>query len=557
MPTRGTRRKVSCGEGAAAPRPAARPCPAACGQLAVTRAIRTPVHCPVDNSVVDRFVSCLAVLTSAICHGVIGAATLGVDVQDRRGGRDESVYDYDLLVIGSGPGGQKAAIGAAKLGKRVAVAERRDMMGGVCVNTGTIPSKTLREAVLYLTGFSQRDMYGASYRVKAEITIGDLLARTQHVVGREVEVIRHQLLRNHVEILGGTAHFDDPHTVSVHGPARGDHNTVTAEKIILATGTKPARPSHVEFDDARVLDSDSVLRLEQVPNSMVVVGAGVIGIEYASMFAALGTRVTVVEKRPSMLEFCDPEVVESLKFHLRDQAVTFRFGEEVDKVEITPRGTVTSLASGKRVAADMVMYSAGRGGVTEELQLEKAGLSTDDRGRIKVDDHYRTEVEHIYAVGDVIGFPALAATSMDQGRLAAYHAFGEPAKGMTELQPIGIYSIPEVSYVGATEVDLTRDSIPYEVGVSRYRELARGQIAGDSYGMLKLLVSTEDLKLLGVHIFGTNATEMVHIGQAVMGCGGTVEYLVDAVFNYPTFSEAYKVAALDVINKLRALSQFR
>src|SRR5436305_2136624 len=258
-----------------------------------------------------------------------------------------------------------------------------------------------------------------------------------------------------------------------------------------------------------------------------------------------------------MLESCAPEVVESLTFLLRDQSVTSRFGEEVAKVEIAPKGTITSLASGKRVAADMVMYSAGRQGVTEELHLDKAGLEADSRGRIRVDAHYRSHVEHIYAVGDVIGFPALAATSMDQGRLAAYHAFGEPAKGMTDLQPIGIYSIPEVSYVGATEVELTKNAIPYEVGVSRYRELARGQIAGDSYGMLKLLVSTDDLKLLGVHIFGTSATELVHIGQAVMGCGGTVEYLVDAVFNYPTFSEAYKVAALDVMNKLRALSQFR
>jgi NAD(P) transhydrogenase len=466
------------------------------------------------------------------------------------------VYDYDLLVIGSGPGGQKAAIAGAKLGKRVAVAERRDMMGGVCVNTGTIPSKTLREAVLYLTGFSQRDMYGASYRVKSEITIGDLLARTQHVVGREVEIIRSQLLRNHVDILGGTAQFDDQHTVSVHGTARGDHNTVTAEKIVIATGTRPARPSHVEFDNERVLDSDSVLQIQQVPNSMVVVGAGVIGIEYASMFAALGTRVTVVEKRPAMLDFCDPEVVESLKFHLRDQSVTFRFGEEVEKVEVTPRGTVTSLASGKRVAADMVMYSAGRQGVTAELHLEKAGLSADNRGRIKVDEHYRTEVEHIYAVGDVIGFPALAATSMDQGRLAAYHAFGEPARELQSLQPIGIYTVPEISYCGKTEAELTKEAVPYEVGMSRYRELARGAIVGDSYGMLKLLVSTEDRTLLGVHVFGTNATDLVHIGQAIMGCGGTVNYLVDTVLNYPTLSEAYKVAALDATNKIRAVNMF-
>ena len=294
-----------------------------------------------------------------------------------------------------------------------------------------------------------------------------------------------------------------------------------------------------------------------MPGSLVVVGAGVIGIEYASMFAALGTRVTVVEKRPAMLEFCDPEVVESLKFHLRDQAVTFRFGEEVEKVEITPRGTVTSLASGKRVAADMVMYSAGRQGVTDELDLEKAGLSADNRGRIdgrRAVPHRRSP--HIFAVGDVIGFPALAATSMDQGRLAAYHAFGEPVRELRELQPIGIYTVPEISFCGLTEAELTRDAVPYEVGMSRYRELARGAIVGDSYGMLKLLVHTEDRTLLGVHVFGTNATELVHIGQAIMGCGGTVDYLVDTVLNYPTLSEAYKVAALDVTNKLRALRAF-
>jgi NAD(P) transhydrogenase len=468
------------------------------------------------------------------------------------------VYDYDLLVIGSGPGGQKAAIAAAKLGKRVAVAERRDMIGGVCVNTGTIPSKTLREAVLYLTGFAQRDMYGASYRVKSEITIADLMARTQHVVGHEVEVIRNQLMRNHVDILGGTAQFEDPHTVTVHGAARGDHNTVTADKIVIATGTRPARPPEVEFDDEEyhVVDSDAVVRLKRVPTSMVVVGAGVIGIEYASMFAALGTKVTVVEKRTNMLEFCDPEVVESLKFHLRDQAVTFRFGEEVSRVENTAKGTVTTLASGKKIPADMVMYSAGRQGVTDELHLDKANLTADKRGRISVDERYRTEVGHIYAVGDVIGFPALAATSMDQGRLAAYHAFDEPARELHGLQPIGIYTVPEISFCGKTEAELTGSSTPYEVGMSRYRELARGAIVGDSYGMLKLLVSTEDRTLLGVHVFGTNATDLVHIGQAIMGCGGTVDYLVDTVLNYPTLSEAYKVAALDVTNKIRALQAY-
>ena len=369
--------------------------------------------------------------------------------------------------------------------------------------------------------------------------------------------MRSQLMRNRVELYVGHARFIDEHTIHVDDPNRAERINVSGRNFVIATGTKPARPTGVEFDENRVLDSDGILDLKSIPTSMVVVGAGVIGIEYASMFAALGTKVTVVEKRPNMLEFCDPEIIEALKFHLRDLAVTFRFGEEVTAVDVGSAGTVTTLASGKQIPAETVMYSAGRQGQTEHLDLPNAGLEADNRGRIFVDDNYQTKVDHIYAVGDVIGFPALAATSMDQGRLAAYHAFGEPCKGMTELQPIGIYSIPEVSYVGATEVDLTKDAVPYEVGVSRYRELARGQIAGDSYGMLKLLVSTEDLRLLGVHIFGTNATEMVHIGQAVMGCGGTVEYLVDAVFNYPTFSEAYKVAALDVMNKLRALSQFR
>ena len=467
------------------------------------------------------------------------------------------MQEYDLVVVGSGPGGQKAAIAAAKLGKSVAVIERGLMLGGVCVNTGTIPSKTLREAVVYLTGMSQRELYGSSYRVKEKITPADLLARTQYVIGREIDTIRNQLMRNRIELYTGHARFVDEHTLLIEDPGRGDRVTVSGEYIVLATGTRPLRPAGVEFDEERVLDSDGILDLKSLPASMVVVGAGVIGIEYASMFAALGCKVTVVEKRDKMLDFCDPEIVEALRFHLRDLAVTFRFGEEVVGVDVGESGTVTTLASGKQIPAETVMYSAGRQGQTDNLDLPNAGLEADARGRIFVDDNYQTKVDHIYAVGDVIGFPALAATSMDQGRLAAYHAFGEPCHAMTELQPIGIYSIPEVSYVGATEVDLTKDAIPYEVGVSRYRELARGQIAGDSYGMLKLLVSTEDLRLLGVHIFGTNATEMVHIGQAVMGCGGSVEYLVDAVFNYPTFSEAYKVAALDVMNKLRALKQFK
>ncbi|MEJ2860321.1 Si-specific NAD(P)(+) transhydrogenase [Actinomycetospora flava] len=464
--------------------------------------------------------------------------------------------DYDLVVIGSGPGGQKAAIAAAKLGRRVAVVERRGMIGGVCTQTGTIPSKTLREAVLYLTGYAMRGLYGESYRVKQDITVQDLLARTHFVIGREEEVIRAQLQRNRVDLLAGAARFVDDHSIEVVGERRGEHQVVTADRVVIATGTRPARPPQVEFDDRRVLDSDGILTMEHIPSSMVVVGAGVIGIEYASMFAALGTRVTVVEKRPQMLDFCDAEVVESLKFHLRDLAVTFRFGEEVSGVSVSERGTVTSLVSGKKIPAETVMYSAGRQGVTDELDVERAGLETDARGRIKVDEHFRTAVPHIYAVGDVIGFPALAATSMEQGRQAAYHAFGEPVHSMAEVSPFGIYTIPEVSYCGATEAELTEKAIPYEVGISRYRELARGQIVGDDYGMLKLLVSPENHALLGVHVFGTSATELVHIGQAIMGCGGTVDYLVDAVLNYPTLSEAYKVAALDATNKIRALEQF-
>jgi NAD(P) transhydrogenase len=465
------------------------------------------------------------------------------------------VYDFDVLVIGSGPGGQKAAIAAAKLERRVAIVERRDMIGGVCLNTGTIPSKTLREAVLYLTGIDQREMYGQSYRLKDEITIADLAARTSHVVGREMDVVRSQLSRNRVAILTGTASFADPHTVDVDDGG-GRLRRVTSGKIVIATGTRPARPPSVEFDERAVIDSDGIVHLDKVPRSMVVAGAGVIGIEYASMFAALGTKVTVVEQRDRMLEFCDIEVVEALKYHLRDLAVTFRFGETVESVEARPDGAIATLRSGKKIPAETVMYSAGRQGMSDTLNLAAAGLSADGRGRIAVDEVYRTAVPHIYAVGDVIGFPALAATSMEQGRVAAHHACGEPLHALGELQPIGIYSIPEISFIGRTEEQLTRESVPFEVGVARYRELARGQIIGDSYGVLKLLVSTDDHGLLGVHVFGTGATELIHIGQAVMGCGGTVDYLVDAVFNYPTLAEAYKVAALDAMNKMRQIARF-
>ncbi len=462
-----------------------------------------------------------------------------------------SGYDCDLLVIGSGPAGQKAAIQAAKLGRRVAVVERREI-GGVSVNWGTIPSKTLREAIVYLTGLSQRSTYGESYRVKEEITIDDLRVRTRRVIDGEVDVVRNQLLRNHVQILAGTARFLDPHTILVAG---AEERRVTADKIVIAAGTRPARPAAVEFDGKTILDSDGLLLLDRVPASVVVVGAGVIGIEYASMFAALGAKVTVVEKRARLLDFCDAQISEGLQYHLRDLGVMFRFGEEVTAVDRREDGALTHLASGKRVAADVVLYAAGRQGETEELDLENAGLEADARGRIAVDAGYCTAVDHIFAAGDVIGWPALAATSMEQGRVASAHAFGDESASISEVLPIGIYTIPEISYVGRTEEQLTDDAIPYEVGISRYRELARGQILGDTYGLLKLLVSSTDHTILGVHVLGTNATEVVHIGQAVMALGGTVEYLVDSVFNYPTLAESYKVAALDARNKLMAVER--
>ena len=463
----------------------------------------------------------------------------------------ENGFDYELLVIGSGPAGQKAAIQAAKLGRRVAIVERRQL-GGVSVNRGTIPSKTLREAVMYLTGLSQRAVYGESYRVKEEITVEDLAMRTRQVVEREVDIVRNQLSRNHVHLLTGSARFVDPHTVGLSG---GEERRVSAEKIVIATGTRPHRPASVEFDKHCILDSDGLLLMERLPASIVVVGAGIIGIEYASMFAALGTKVTVVEKRQRLLDFVDAQVAEGLQYHLRDLGVVFRFGETVTAVERHEGATLTLLESGKQIPAQVVLYAAGRQGETDELDLERAGLQADERGHIGVGADYRTSVDHIFAAGDVIGWPSLAATSMEQGRLAAAHAFDDEAATMNELIPFGIYTIPEISYVGRNEEELTEAACPYEVGISRYRELARGQILGDSYGMLKLLVALEDRTLLGVHVLGTNATEVVHIGQAVMGNGGTVDYLVDAVFNYPTLAESYKVAALDAMNKLRAISR--
>jgi NAD(P) transhydrogenase len=462
--------------------------------------------------------------------------------------------DYDLLVIGSGPAGQRAAVQAAKLGRRVGLVERMSHLGGASVNTGTIPSKTIREAVLYLTGLSQRGIYGQDYRLKEEIKIEDLALRTRQVVERERSVVRDQLLRNHVTLLDGTARFLGPDEVAVVDGSAAERRLSPA-KIVIATGSEPTRPADVAFDGRTILDSDDiVLRLDRIPRTLVVVGAGVIGIEFASMFAALGTKVTVVDGRADMLDFCDREIVDALRYHLRDLGMTFRFGELVTRVDQREDQTLTTLKSGKQIAAEAVFYSAGRRGATTDLALENAGLTADSRGRIDVAANYRTGADNIYAAGDVIGFPSLASTSSEQGRLASADACGVAARPVHDL-PFGVYSIPEIGFVGKTELELTEAAIPYEVGVSYYRELARGQILGDTHGMVKLLVSPQSRKLLGVHAVGANATEVVHIGQAVMGLGGTVDFLVESVFNYPTLAEAYKVAALDAVNKLRAVGQ--
>lgn len=463
-------------------------------------------------------------------------------------------FDYDLFVIGSGPAGQRAAIQGAKLNKRVAVAERKAVVGGVCINTGTIPSKTLREAVLYLSGYRLRGVYGASYVVKQDIEMSDLMFRTDHVIRHELDVVNHQLMRNRVEVINAEAALVDPHTLRLRSVSGSGERTVRAEHIVIATGTRSTRDESIAFDGRRILTSDDLLNLDRIPKTLAVVGAGVIGAEYASMFAALGVRVTLIDKRHRLLEFIDEEIVDTLVYQLRQNRVTIRLGEEVSAIE--PLDTEFGervrihLASGKKLTTEKALYSIGRTGATEALNLEAVGIAPDSRGRLKVNEHYQTSVPHIYAVGDVIGFPSLASTSLEQGRLAACHAFNVETDSVPELFPYGIYTIPEISIVGQNEQELTENGIPYEVGKAQYREIARGQILGDSQGLLKLIFSLGNRKLLGVHIIGEGASELIHIGQAVLTFGGTVDYFVQTVFNYPTLAECYKTAAFDGINRL-------
>ena len=455
---------------------------------------------------------------------------------------------FDLVVIGSGPAGQKGAIAAAKMGKRVAVVDRNDMIGGVCLHAGTIPSKTLRLAVLYLTGFQQKSFYGQAYAPRSQVTADDLMFRVRTVIDREQATVTDQLQRNDVTLVNGWARFVDAHTVQTDGgrQVRGDH-------ILIACGTRSARNPEIPYDGRKIMVAEDFGRgdREKIPRSMIVVGAGVIGLEYASMLSALGVRVTLIESRDTMLDFVDKEIIEALRYHMRRRDAIFRLGEHVVGVRVQDNGLVRAeLESGKRVTGDALLYTVGRQSNADQLQLDRIGIDTDPRGRIAVNQYFQTSRPHIYAVGDCIGFPALASTSMEQGRLASTHMFDGPSLESAPFFPYGIYTIPEISMVGRTEQELTAERVPYEVGKCLYEDVAKAQMVGDRAGMLKLIFDPDTLKLLSVHAIGEDATEIIHIGHAVIALGGTIEYFRDNVFNYPTFAEAYKVAAYDGFNKI-------
>ena len=456
---------------------------------------------------------------------------------------------FDLLVIGSGPGGKSAAIQAAKVGKRVVVIEKRAALGGVCINTGTIPSKTMRESVLHLSGLQMQNFYGMDYRVKEKITMQDLVFRVHRVIENEISVTNAQLQRNGVEVMHGTAGLLSANRVRIEG-LHGS-SELEADYIVIAVGTKPACSPKVPLNGRNIMDSDQVLGMLEIPKSLIIVGGGVIGVEYCCMFAVLGVRVTLVEKRSRLLDFADGEMVEALCYHLRDRRVTLRLNEGVNCVEETADHKVIAwLDSKKKILSDSLLYAVGRQGNVDELNLGAAGIEADARGRITVDADYRTKQSNIFAVGDVIGFPSLASVSSEQGRIAAARAFNVHAESDPAHYPYGIYTIPEISFVGKTEEQLTSEDVPYEIGVAYFREMARGQISGDVAGRLKLIFHRETKELLGVHIIGDGAAELLHIGQAVLTLKGTIEYFVNTVFNYPTLAECYKAAAFNGLNRL-------
>ena len=459
--------------------------------------------------------------------------------------------NYELVVIGSGPGGRSAAIQGAKLGRKVLVVEKGQDIGGVSVHTGTIPSKTMRETVLNLSGMREREFYGLGYRVKEDITAQDILERVNKTLAHEVEIQEVQLNRNQIDTQFGKARFLDQHHLAITKD-EGDELIVRADKIVIAVGTKPYRPESMPFDGVNVIDSDELLTIERLPKSLAVVGAGVIGLEYATIFSALDISVTLIDPRTKILDFVDREIIQYMVNQLRDRGVTFRLGHKVDSIKHDKKSgrQHCSLDSGRMVKADMVLFAAGRIGSTWSLGLENCGLEVDERGRLTVNENFQTSVDNIYAVGDVIGFPSLASTSLEQGRVAICRAYGAPMGGTSEYFPYGIYSVPEISMVGMTEEDVQARKIPYEVGVARFRETARGQIMGLTSGLLKCIFSIKTKRLLGVHIVGEGATELVHIGQAVMAHKGGLSFFLDNTFNYPTLAEAYKISALDAWNRM-------
>jgi NAD(P) transhydrogenase len=461
----------------------------------------------------------------------------------------DAQHHYDLIVIGSGPAGRRGAIQAAKLHKRVLVVERGRRIGGVSVHTGTIPSKTLRETVLNLSGWRERSFYGRAYRAKQHIEADDLSRRLQVTLNHEVDVLEHQFARNGVETIEGAATFLGPNTIQVKN---GDTTTMFgADRFLIAVGTRPYRPSHIAFDGENIVDSDEILDLTRIPRQLIVVGASVIGVEYASIFSALDVKVTIIEPSPGLLPFLDRELADEFVHDLRDRGVVLRFGCKAVSAKVEgQQACVVETDDGRLIRGDMVLFAAGREGAVEDLDLPVCGLECDSRGRLSVDKAtFQTCVEHIYAAGDIVGFPSLASTSMEQGRIAACHAFGEPAPAPPEFFPYGIYSVPEISTVGMSEEEVRQRGIPYECGIARFRETSRGHIMGVETGFMKLIFSMETRRLLGAHIVGEGATELIHIGQAVLNLEGTLDYFVENTFNYPTLAEAYKVAALDAWNR--------
>ena len=465
------------------------------------------------------------------------------------------MHKYDVIIIGSGPAGKTAAIQAAKLGKSAAIIDGLSQVGGVCVHTGTIPSKTLRETVLNLTGWRERGFYGRSYRAKADIKAADLMQRLNMTLQSEVDILEDHMVRNSVEIYHGHARFRNDKVIEIDTQT-GDLLELTAARTIIAVGTRTFRPDYVPFNGETVIDSDEVTRMKNLPKSLTVVGAGVVGVEYATIFSTLDINVTLVEPRETMLDFIDKEVLMHFRHDIVDQGLRLQFGQKISKIECRDNGTcVVRLESNRAMASDMVLFAAGRIGATDNLGLENVGIEVDHRGRLKVNEHFQTTVPNIYAAGDVIGFPSLASTSLEQGRAAVLHALGEKVHQLPDFFPYGIYAVPEMSSVGMSEEEAIKRKIGYEVGIVPLPETSRGKVMGLQSGLMKLIFSTKSRRLLGVHIVGEGATELIHIGQAVLTLNGTLDYFLENAFNYPTLAEAYKVASLHAHNRMAALEE--